>query len=161
MDMNQFMEKTVEQTKTTFDKLPDIDLYMDQVIEYLSKQCSSDGNNDKISGAMINNYIKDKILPRANGKKYGKIHLAFLMMTARLKQVLTVKDIGLLISDLEEDEVSEYFDSFQEILFKNIEELKNKIPSDKDDLKLAALEFATAAYVNKIACEKLLEKTEE
>lgn len=161
MNMEQFIEKTGEQTKTNFDKLPDIDLYMDQVIEYLARQCSCSEDGDKMSGAMINNYIKDKILPRTNGKRYGRVHLACLIMIARLKQVLTVKDIGALISELSEDDINEYFNAFQGILFKNTEELKNKIPSEDDDLRLMALDFAAAAYVNKTACEILLDMIDE
>lgn len=158
MDMSQFIEKTIEQTQTTFEKLPDIDLYMDQVIEYLAKHCSADEYGDKISGAMINNYIKDKILPRTIGKRYGKIHLACLMMIARLKSVLTVKDIGLLVGDFDEENISEYFDVFQEILFTNTNEIKNKIPSETENMKYTALEFAVSAYVNKMACEMILEQ---
>ena len=54
----------IDQTSLTYDRLPDIDLYMDQVIEYLSRSSFSARENDKISPAMINNYIKDGLLPR-------------------------------------------------------------------------------------------------
>ena len=55
-ELNEFINKISSQTDISYDRLPDIDLYMDQVIEYLTKQCSTDTGNDKISGAMINNY---------------------------------------------------------------------------------------------------------
>ena len=71
---------------------------MDQVIEYLKRQCASGTDNDALSGAMINNYIKDKILPRTNDKRYNKEHLAYLIIISRLKQVLPVKDIGIILS---------------------------------------------------------------
>lgn len=46
--------------------LPDIDLYMDQVITYLEKQLSVFSRNDDeklITPAMINNYVKNEIIP--------------------------------------------------------------------------------------------------
>lgn len=79
------INKLIDQTAISYDRLPDIDLYMDQVIEYLSRQSVSSRENDKISSAMINNYIKDGLLPRANDKKYSREHLAYLMMISRLK----------------------------------------------------------------------------
>ena len=48
------INKLIDQTAISYDRLPDIDLYMDQVIEYLSRQSVSSRENDKISSAMIN-----------------------------------------------------------------------------------------------------------
>ena len=56
----------IDQTSLTYDRLPDIDLYMDQVIEYLSRSSFSARENDKISPAMINNYIKDGLLLKSD-----------------------------------------------------------------------------------------------
>lgn len=157
IDLEQFINKTASQTETTFENLPDIDLYMDQVIEYLARQCSYKEDGERLSGAMINNYIKDKILPRANGKKYSKNHLACLIMIARLKQVLSVKDIGNLLSGVPEDSVNEYFDIFQKILYKDIKKLGESFTSAEGDLRLKALDLAVTAYVNKAACEIILD----
>lgn len=155
-ELNEFINKISSQTDISYDRLPDIDLYMDQVIEYLTKQCSTDTGNDKISGAMINNYIKDKLLPRANDKRYGKTHLAYLMMIMRLKQVLSVKDIGAVLSDIPEESISEYFNNFREILYANVNNIPEINSDNETDLRLAALNFAITAYVNKTACEIIL-----
>ena len=45
---------------------------------------------------MVNNYIKDGVVPRAEGKRYHAEHLAYLTMVCVLKQVLAVKDAALL-----------------------------------------------------------------
>ena len=50
-----------------YDDFPDIELYMDQVIDFLSRSRTS-FRNEKLSSAMVNNYIKAENLPRANGK---------------------------------------------------------------------------------------------
>lgn len=59
-----------------WESLPDIPLYMDQVVSYLARQLISFGEGDSLTPAMINNYIKDGLLARANGKKYDQEHLA-------------------------------------------------------------------------------------
>ena len=47
-----------------WESLPDIDLYMDQVVSYLPRQ-SVGGKAPSMTPAMINNYVKDGLLPRA------------------------------------------------------------------------------------------------
>lgn len=69
---------------------------------------------------MINNYIKDGLLPRANDKKYSREHLACLLMIARLKQTLSVKDTGLLLkSDIADGSIEDYFNGFQHLVAGN------------------------------------------
>ena len=79
-----------------WDTLPDIDLYMDQVVSYLPRQ-SVGGKVPSMTSAMINNYVKDGLLPRACGKRYHKEHLIYLTAIGLLKNVLTVKDMKLLL----------------------------------------------------------------
>ena len=47
---------------------------------------------------MVNNYIKDGLVPRADGKRYGPVHLGYLTAVCALKKVLPVRDIGALLS---------------------------------------------------------------
>ena len=52
--------------------LPDIGLYMDQVQTYIDRQLGlyrRDEDDRLLSPAMINNYIKDNLIPRAEVKK--------------------------------------------------------------------------------------------
>ena len=85
-----------EDRPESWDSLPDIDLYMDQVVSYLTRQ-SVGGKLPSMTSAMINNYVKDGLLPRANGKRYQKEHLVYLTAIGLLKNVLTVKDMKLLL----------------------------------------------------------------
>jgi len=54
---------------------------------------------------MINNYVKQGIMPAPEKKKYGKTHIAYLMVICILKQVYSIGDIGKLIS-----ETTKYFE---------------------------------------------------
>lgn len=78
-----------------WEELPNIDYYMDQVIEYISKYveifCSD--NSKMITPSMINNYVKLGLLPAPNKKKYSKNHIAMLLIITIIKQVTLISDI--------------------------------------------------------------------
>jgi DNA-binding transcriptional MerR regulator len=160
--IKELIDRMIVQTNLTYDRLPDIDLYMDQVIEYLSRQCISSRENDKISSAMINNYIKDGLLPRANDKKYSREHLAYLMMISRLKQMLSVKDTGLLLkADTEGQDIVGYFNDFQALVADTARSVGDSLPADDDGLSAVALRLAVSGYVSRIVCELILARLEE
>ena len=160
--IKELINKMIEQTGLTYDRLPDIDLYMDQVIEYLSRQCVSSRENDKISSAMINNYIKDGLLPRANDKKYSREHLAYLMMISRLKQTLSVKDTGLLLrTDVADTDIVEYFNHFQAQVADTARAVESSLPDDNAGLSAVAMKLAISGYVSRIVCELILARLDE
>lgn len=91
-----------------WDQLPDIGLYMDQVVTILERQSGQylQGEDVKaITPSMINNYVKDGIIKRPVMKKYGREHLADLFILNSAKQVLPISDIAVLLRHME-DEVS-------------------------------------------------------
>ncbi|MFA7206355.1 MAG: DUF1836 domain-containing protein, partial [Saccharofermentanales bacterium] len=56
-----------------WEALPDLDLYMDQVLTYMDRQLSlfqKDEENKLLTSSMINNYVKDGLIPRPEKKKY-------------------------------------------------------------------------------------------
>ena len=84
-----------------FHELPDVGLYMDQVVSIIDKYFKVlDRDDDKpiITSSMINNYVKLGIIPPPVRKRYGADHLAYLIMICLLKQVLSMSEITLLLS---------------------------------------------------------------
>ena len=79
---------------------------MDQVLSLMSRQTIRFGEEDALTAAMVNNYIKDGVVPRAEGKRYHAEHLAYLTMVCVLKQVLAVKDAALLTGSAMENRLS-------------------------------------------------------
>ena len=78
-----------------WDTLPDIDLYMDQVIGYLNRQLKNQGKDDREEGqiltpSMINNYVKSGLVTHPDRKKYVREHLAQLYMLCSMKQILNI-----------------------------------------------------------------------
>ena len=79
-----------------WNELPEIDLYLDQVVNYLEKYLSQYSTNkeDKIiTKTMINNYVKQGIMPAPEKKKYSRSHIAYLMVIFILKHVYSISDI--------------------------------------------------------------------
>ena len=97
-ELQQLKESLLKERPVSWNEFPDIALYMDQVISYMDRQLIKFNNEGQLTSAMVNNYIKDKLLPRADGKKYNREHLAGLTEICLLKQVLPVRDTGLLLS---------------------------------------------------------------
>ena len=83
--------------------IPNIDLYMDQVTTFMEEQLSSTKRyeDDKIlTKTMINNYAKNNLLPPPIKKKYSKEHLLVLIFVYYFKNLLSIKDIEILLKPL-------------------------------------------------------------
>ena len=97
-ELEELRDRMERQRPVAWESFPDIGLYMDQVISYLPRQLVHYGEGDLLTSAMVNNYIKDGLLPRAEGKRYSKPHLGYLTAICVLKQVLSVKEISRLLT---------------------------------------------------------------
>ena len=84
-----------------WEELPDIDLYMDQVVTLIEKHVLilSPPVDKLLTSAMINNYVKLGLMPKPDKKRYNRTHLAYLIVITLLKQVLTIGEVkdGILL----------------------------------------------------------------
>ena len=110
-----------------WNELPEIDLYLDQVVNYLEKYLEKYNviKDDKIiTKTMINNYVKQGIMPAPKKKKYSREHIAYLIVICTLKQVYSISDIGKLISlTIQYFELSKAYNRFcanLEVSVKNV-----------------------------------------
>ena len=72
---------------------------MDQVLGYMDRQVIRFDEADGLTAAMVNNYTKSGLVPRAKGKKYDRDHLAYLTVICILKHVMSTKDMDFLIRE--------------------------------------------------------------
>ncbi len=158
--LKQLKEKLEVERPVSWSEFPDIGLYKDQIISYMQRQLIHFEENGQLTSAMVNNYIKDKLLPRADGKKYVREHLAGLTEICILKQVLTVRDTGLLLwEELGVNGHEAFYEKFREILDAALSETSERIDTqwEADALSDMALRLAVASYCDKLAAERLLE----
>lgn len=157
-DVKNFANHMREDLPVPYDAMPDIALYMDQVLAFLSRKKVSSREGEELTSAMVNNYIKDGLVPRAHGKKYGPEHLVYLTLVARLKQVLSVRDMAILLQNgIVDGEEENYYTRFREKLDKAFETIAEPDADENSSLEDLALEFALQSYVNKVVCEHLID----
>lgn len=126
---------------------PTVDLYMDQVIELVNNYLSefmSFSENISITPAMINNYVKSKIIPSPVKKRYSRVHIAYIIMVCVLKQTFSFAVIQKIIhADDSEENIIKLYDTFaqiQEIAMKNsIDNIKNAIVNDNEEFIMSIL----------------------
>ena len=99
-------------------ELPDLELYMDQVLSlverYLGSYPGFDGRG--LTASMVNNYVKQGAIPAPVKKKYTREHLAHLIMICILKASLPIAAIRQLIgAALESAPPEALYDRFCEL----------------------------------------------
>ena len=158
-ELAELKQQLTDQRPDGWDDLPDIPLYMDQVVSYLSRQMISIGDGDGLTSAMINNYIKDGLVERANGKKYGQEHLAYLTAISALKQVMSVREMKVLTTVGREmrspDKQYEYFCQYLDQAMADAAGHIDEDTADPDLPKLV-LDLAMRSYANGLACHRAL-----
>jgi hypothetical protein len=79
-----------------WNELPEIELYIDQVICVLENNLAifnRDSNNPIITASMINNYVKQHVLKPPTKKKYDRSHLSYLFVICIFKRLLSLAEI--------------------------------------------------------------------
>ena len=158
LDLKNRME---QERPADWEKLPDIALYMDQLVSYMPRQLIHFDDRDALTSAMVNNYIKDGLVPRADGKRYGPAHLGYLTAVCALKKVLSVRDISALIHSGEElgMDTEAMYGYFRRKLDQALNDTAATIDPDAEHKELAklALELALRSYTNQLACARILD----
>ena len=82
-----------------YEEIPRIDLYMDQLVNLLEDALAPlYGPDEKVlTRSMVNNYVKQGILPAARSKRYARSHVAYLIVIGTLKQTFSIGEIERLI----------------------------------------------------------------
>ena len=88
------------------DKIPGIDLYMDQVMTFMDDSLSAHKRHpeDKLlTKTMINNYAKSELIPPPVKKKYTKEHIMLLTFIYYFKNLFSINEIDKVLSPLIEN----------------------------------------------------------
>ncbi|WFD12086.1 DUF1836 domain-containing protein [Tepidibacter hydrothermalis] len=156
IDENQLIELIKELClgdKVELEDIPDLNLYMDQVTNFIDEKLSNlkRNDNDKIlTKTMINNYTKQGLLMPSNNKKYSKQHIILMILVYYLKQVLSLDDIKLLfepvlkdMSNIEDDVISldDIYSIFLELKDNETEDFENFISSNIRSIKEKTIEI--------------------
>ena len=114
-----------------------------------------------LTSSMINNYVKDGVLPRPEQKKYSREHLAMLTVICMLKPVLAIPDIDMLLKGLLEDNSSanmyERFCSAQSTALQDVcKRVESALPEGEAGLSRLAIELSIEADARRTTVERIL-----
>lgn len=99
--------------------IPDIGLYMDQMIAllagYLDFIPAEKPAERPITPTTINNYVRLKVMPAPEKRKYYRIHIAYLIIIFTLKQSVRISCVQKVIpADLSLEQVHDFYTKYVE-----------------------------------------------
>lgn len=103
----------------SWEEIPDLGLYMEQVLallrQYLDYLPPELKDEQFITAATINNYVRNRFMPEPCRKKYYRVHIAYLIMICTLKQTLSIATLHSMIPvGLSEQEMREIYSAYAE-----------------------------------------------
>lgn len=101
----------------SWEEIPNLGLYMEQVTvllrEYLDYLPPELKDEQFITAATINNYVRIKVMPEPIKRRYYRTHIAYLIIILTLKQSLSIALIQKVIPmGLSEDEVESIYTAY-------------------------------------------------
>lgn len=129
-EISEMAKVISESSLVSYDDLPEYDLFLSQVIDYLNNRFGE----EKYTNNIVQNYIKNEVISKPeDGKKrgYTKLHLTQLVLLSYMRPILTTEEIKKVfrlafnqINDRTDDIISwenayKIFDEIQNHSFDN------------------------------------------
>lgn len=164
-DTKEIIYSLLEKEEIKIEDIPNIYLYMDQVLSLFDEKFPYNENEQKLTKTMINNYSKGGIIQPAVKKKYNKEHVLMILVTCMLKRNLSLSEIKKLV-----DESVDKVDNSNEKLKKTSKKAdkavdKKNIINEKDssldsekDIEEEYISKTTGENKEKLDIEEIYEK---
>ena len=136
MDILETLNSLQLESNIRLDEIPEIDLYMDQVIQLFESKLSNQKRNEDekiLTKTMINNYAKGKLLLPIKNKKYSKEHIILMSLIYNLKGALSINDIKLSLDEIINKSVEENY-PLRELYSCFLEECVNDESNFREDV---------------------------
>ncbi|WP_179395350.1 DUF1836 domain-containing protein [Lacticaseibacillus absianus] len=150
--------------------LPQFDLYMDQVVQYVNEIITPLGL-DELTPTMVNNYVKKGVITSPVKKKYHKGQIANILVIAMLKPVFALDTIAAGIDyQLRGREKQQAFDAFILAFIGAVQQVNsdftgdvliNKVnKTDTTNIQNAMVNLAINAVLQKMLVETMTTMTQ-
>lgn len=147
----KFIDELEIDNKIQLKDIPDLDLYMDQVIQLFEGKLSTlkrDADDKVLTKTMINNYAKAKLLMSVKNKKYSKEHLILMSLIYDFKGILSINDIKTILDPIvkkyeggEEYDLRDLYTKYLEVNKKDGEEFTEFFNGEVDKIKNEEIEY--------------------
>jgi len=107
-----------------WEEIPNIDLYLDQVLLYVNQVCApiSPDKDKGLTASMVNNYVKHGYLTKPDKKKYQRRQIARLIAITTLKSVFSIQEIAQTLNTLQTQASSDQlYDAFVDYMNHGID----------------------------------------
>ena len=118
-----FQEKMEGCRLPAWEYIPDLGLYMDQVLTYVERTLPA---LDPLTASMINNYVKAGLIEKPTGKKYSRTAMAQLLIICVLKQTIAQDAIRRLLYPADGSEMETVYAAFRETQATAMDRLAEK-----------------------------------
>ncbi|MBM6775032.1 DUF1836 domain-containing protein, partial [Olsenella profusa] len=83
-------------------ELPRIELYLDQLLTLVSQELEfmAVPGETLVTGSMVNNYVKQGVIPAPRKKRYTRRHVASLVFVCALKRVFSIAQVTQLAAQV-------------------------------------------------------------
>ena len=122
-----------------WEDIPNIDLYLDQVLLYVNQVCVpiSPDKDKGLTASMVNNYVKHGYLTKPDKKKYQRQQIARLIAITTLKSVFSIQEITQTLNTLQSQASSDQlYDAFVDYMNQGIDPANPIIQSSCQTVKL-------------------------
>lgn len=184
-DLQELLTRLQLNKNIALQDIPEIDLYMDQVIQLFENSFSDTlRNKDEkvLTKTMINNYSKDRLLMPIRNKKYSKEHIILLSLIYQLKGSLSISDIKKVLTPVlnsfdgdDSFPLRDFYDAYNSALKNNTNEFQNEILKKLEDVNsglengsdinkdydkslLLILSLANMSNLYRRTCEKIIDE---
>jgi len=143
-NINDLLEKISLEKSVSLEEMPEIDLYMDQVIQLFDQKYKDTKRNEDekiLTKTMINNYAKGKLFIPIKNKKYSKKHLILISLIYQLKGALSITDIKSTLQIINEKITSDdinldaFYTSLLTLQKSNAKNVSESIPLRHQEIK--------------------------
>ena len=163
--LKAFEQSLIEYRIPRYEELPDLELYMDQVIALLNRHFEPLSNEDTfLTPSMINNYVKFGLIPAPHGKRYSRKHICYMIALCFLKQILSMNEIKTI--EMQMISLSDELTAYSLLCTQLENAFKSCCNQTSNNFDTVPLEHLSLAYcaqaiANKLHAQKIIEFTKE
>jgi len=164
-ELQVWLDKIEDYRLPRFEDLPELELYRDQLLTLVDKYAGPVwlGDGPVVTTSMVNNYVKNGLLPHPEKKRYTRKHLAYLIAITFLKQVVSINGIqkGIDVQIGLSGGIEKAYDFFcdkQELALRMLNHREEgQIISEKDQsAAYLMVEMVTVSFATKLITKKIL-----
>ncbi|QKY69848.1 DUF1836 domain-containing protein [Lentibacillus sp. CBA3610] len=161
-NMKDLADELQLNSQLSSEDIPDLNLYMDQVIQLFEQKFSGmKRNTDEkvLTKTMINNYAKGELFFPVENKKYSKEHLILISMIYQMKGTLSISDVKTTLARLNEKvtdddafNLPELYQCYLQLMAKNAEKFEADLQEHHQDITETIRQLADndEAYLEQI-----------